>query len=170
MNEIDYVRDREGLRKMKALVDDFKVVMIASKLGHVPFSVCPMTLLKMDDGGTLWFFISLESDLFKDTVHDPRVQIIYCDQKKQKYLSIFGHATHVTSQDKKAELWSCGQLQWFEGKDDPNLVLMGIIPKDSYYWDNEKNEPVPFFHKVRPDRSLERPPVGRKGKIRFWNH
>lgn len=170
MNEIDYLKDLDGLRKMKALVDDFKVVMIASKLGNVPFSVCPMTLLKMDEGGELWFFISLDSGLYKDILYDPRVQIIYCDQKRQKHLSIFGRASLVTSQEKKAELWHCGQLQWFEGKDDPNLVLLSISPKESYYWDNENNEPVPFFNKLQSDRPTDGPPVGRKGKIRFWNH
>lgn len=145
MNEKNYMMNKEGLRKMRTLIDEQKIVMMASQLDKTPFSVCPMTLQQMDEKGDLWFFTSKESGLFKDIEHDNRVQIIYSDEKKQKYLSIFGNATHVIAEQKKDELWNSNLLNWFEGKDDPNLALLSVNMQNSYYWDNENNELVSFF-------------------------
>jgi len=170
MSEKKKVEDREGLRKIKALIEDFKVVMMASNMGKIPFSVSPMTLLKMEDTGELWFFTSKNSGLYRDIGEDPRVQVLYCDQKKQRYLSIYGHAAPVDAVGKKAELWNCGLLKWFEGKDDPNLVLLGISQIEAFYWDNENNEPVSLFKKIQEAISASAPVTDSKGNTKLWNH
>lgn len=165
MNERNYLKNKEGLRKMRALVENHKVVMMASQLDKAPFSVCPMTLLQMDEKGDLWFFTSKDSDLFKHIGHDNRVQIIYCDQKRQKYMSIFGHATHIIDNQKKEELWNCGLLDWFEGKSDPNLALLSVNLQNSYYWDNENNEPVSFFERAARTISGDGSEQAKKGYV-----
>lgn len=165
MNERNYLKNKEGIRKMRALIEDYKVVMMASQLDKTPFSICPMTLLQMDAKGDLWFFTAKDSGLFGDIGHDNRVQIIYCDQKRQKYLSIFGSATHIMDDQKKDELWNCGLLDWFEGKDDPNLALLSVDPQNAYYWDSENNLPVSFFEVAVHAVSGESPNQGVKGYV-----
>ena len=93
MNKRNYMKNEEGLRKVRTLIDEQKTVMMASNLNTIPFSVCPMTVQQMDEKGDLWFFVSKDSGLFKDIEEDNRVQIIYNDDNKQQYLSIFGNAT-----------------------------------------------------------------------------
>ena len=101
MDKKNYMKNPEGLRQIRTLIDEQKTVMMASHLDKIPFSICPMTLQQMDEKGDLWFFASQVSDLFKDIAKDNRVQIIYTDNQKQTYISIFGNATHIIANQKK---------------------------------------------------------------------
>jgi general stress protein 26 len=145
MSKRNYMKNKEGLRKIRTFIDEQQTVMMASNLDTKPFSVCPMTVQQMDEQGDLWFFVSRESGLYKDIEDDNRIQIIYSDDKKQQYLSIFGNATHIIAEQKKDELWNCNLLNWFEGKDDPNLALLSVHMENAFYWDNENSRLVPFF-------------------------
>lgn len=165
MNERNYKENEEGLRKIRTMIDEQKTVMMASQLDKTPFSVCPMILQQMDEKGDLWFFTSKSSGLFKDIEKDNRVQIIYSDERKQKYLSIFGNATHVIAEQKKDELWNCALLKWFTGKEDPDLALLSVNLQNSYYWDNENNKPVPFFKMDPSLLSKEKSKKSEKGYV-----
>jgi general stress protein 26 len=145
MSNKSNTKDTEKLEKIRSLIDEEKVVMMATRLEKIPFSVCPMTLQKIDKQGDLWFFSSKESSHFADIEYDNRVQIMYSDDKKQKYISIYGNATHIVDKQKIDELWNPSLTKWFEGKDDPNLVLLNLNIINTYYWNTEKNERISFF-------------------------
>lgn len=154
MDKKNYMKNPEGLRQIRTLIDEQKTVMMASHLDKIPFSICPMTLQQMDEKGDLWFFASQDSDLFKDIAKDNRVQIIYTDNQKQTYISIFGNATHIIANQKKEELWNSNLLNWFKGKDDPNLALISVNMENAYYWDNENAKLISFF-KIGKDGSVK---------------
>ena len=154
MDKKIYMKNPEGLRQIRTLIDEQKTVMMASHLDKIPFSICPMTLQQMDEKGDLWFFASQDSDLFKDIAKDNRVQIIYTDNQKQTYISIFGNATHIIANQKKEELWNSNLLNWFKGKDDPNLALISVNMENAYYWDNENAKLISFF-KIGKDGSVK---------------
>lgn len=145
MSNKNNTKDERKLEKIKSLIDEAKVVMMATRLDKIPFSVCPMMLQEIDKQGDLWFFSSKESSHFADIEHDNRVQIIYSDEEKQKYLSIYGNASHIVDDQKRDELWDPLLTNWFEGKDDPDLVLLNINIKNIYYWDTEEKKLVSFF-------------------------
>ncbi|WP_421813542.1 pyridoxamine 5'-phosphate oxidase family protein [Flagellimonas sp.] len=154
MDKKNYMKNPEGLRQIRTLIDEQKTVMMASHLDKIPFSICPMTLQQMDEKGDLWFFASQVSDLFKDIAKDNRVQIIYTDNQKQTYISIFGNATHIIANQKKEELWNSNLLNWFKGKDDSNLALISVNMENAYYWDNENAKLISFF-KIGKDGSVK---------------
>ncbi|WP_338358614.1 pyridoxamine 5'-phosphate oxidase family protein [Yeosuana marina] len=145
MSNKNNTKDERKLEKIRNLIDDAKVVMMATRLDKIPFSVCPMTLQEIDQQGDFWFFSSKESSHFADIEYDNRVQIMYSDEEKQKYMSIYGNATHIVDDQKIDELWDPSLTNWFEGKDDPNLVLLNINIKNTFYWDTEENKLVSFF-------------------------
>lgn len=145
MSNKNNTKDERKLEKIRSLIDEAKVVMMATRLDKIPFSVCPMMLQEIDKQGDLWFFSSKESSHFADIEYDNRVQIIYSDEEKQKYLSIYGNATHIVDDPKRDELWDPLLTNWFEGKDDPDLVLLNINIKNTYYWDTEEKKLVSFF-------------------------
>ena len=145
MNTINYNKDKKGLQKIRTLIEEYKVIMLATRLHKVPFSVCPMTLLQMDDQGDLWFFTSKESEHFTHIAHDNRVQILYTDERKQSYISIFGNASHIVDEKKISELWNPMLNSWFEGKEDTNLALLNVNMEQAYYWDSKINKLVSFF-------------------------
>lgn len=148
MSKKNYTKDENGFQKMRALIDTPKIIMMATMLEKIPFSVCPMTLQAMDEQGDLWFFSAKDSDHFRDIEQDNRVQLIYTDEQNQKYISIFGNATHIVSEKKVQELWNKNLNTWFDGPNDPNLVLLNVNMENAYYWDSTNSKLVSFFEKV----------------------
>ena len=58
-------------------------------------------------------------------------------------MSVFGKAEIVNDRSKIVELWAPMAKTWFkEGKDDPNISLIKVIPEDAYYWDTKNNKMV----------------------------
>lgn len=155
---------------MRTLIDAPKTVMLATQLNKTPFSVCPMTLQQMDSKGDLWFFTSKTSDNFTDITNDNRVQIIYTDNDKQRYISIYGNATHVVDDTKVEELWSPMLNTWFEGSEDSNLALINVNMENAFYWDTKQNKLVSFFKIVEGSITDSTPNLGEKGHVNLQNH
>jgi len=163
-------KNKESIKKMRSLVEASKVVMLATALNKTPFSVCPMTIQQIDEQGDLWFFSSKNSDHFNDIDYDNRVQIIYTDEDKKTYISIFGNATHIIDDEKIDELWNPMLNNWYEGKNDTNLALLCVNINTASYWDSEKNKLVSFFKLVEGIASKDKPDLGSKGEINLQNH
>jgi general stress protein 26 len=144
MNEEKNIKGSGAQEKMRALLNQPKVLMMATALDKIPFSVCPMTLVQMDEHGLLWFFSKKDSDHFRDIEKDSRVQLIYADVPYQKYISIYGNATHIVDVQKINELWSDNLNDWFDGIKDPNLALLKVSMYQAYYWDHTAYKLVSF--------------------------
>ena len=165
MNNKNYRHNPEGLRHIRTLIDEQKTVMIASALDTIPFSICPMNLQQMDEQGDLWFFVAKDSGLFQDIEKDNRVQVIYSDEQKHTYISIFGNATHIIANQKRDELWNSNLLNWFEGKEDSNLALISVNMENAFYWDNENAKLVSLFKIGKGGSIKEESGVGEKGFV-----
>ncbi|MGY0392846.1 pyridoxamine 5'-phosphate oxidase family protein [Bizionia sp. KMM 8389] len=170
MSTINYTKDKNGLDKMRDLLETPKTVMLATQLEKIPFSVCPMSLQQMDDQGDLWFFTSKSSSHFADIEKDNRVQIIYSDDSKKRYISIHGNATHIIDANKVDELWSPVLNTWFNGKGDENLALLNVNMENAYYWDSQQSKLVSFFKIVEGTITENTPDLGNKGHINLQNH
>ena len=73
MKNRQYSKDDDGLHKLRELLKDNKVLLMATNLNKAPFSVCLMSLQEMDAQGDLWFFAHRDSDHFKNIEKDNRV-------------------------------------------------------------------------------------------------
>lgn len=168
MKERSYVKDKGGLQKLRELLNDNKVLLMATNLGKIPFSVCPMTLQEMDAQGDLWFFAPRNSEHFKDIEKDNRVQFLLANEKGQHYLSMYGNATHIVDRQKRQALWSPMLRAWFDGVDDPNIALLNLNVESAYYWDLLENKWACLHEGQRPlatdNRAME------KGHIDLQNH
>lgn len=77
MKRITFTKDRESLQKIRELLQNTRICMMATNLEKIPFSVCPMTFQEIDEQGNLWFFTPKNSDHFRDIEKDNRVQLIF---------------------------------------------------------------------------------------------
>lgn len=170
MSTRNYIKSKTGLEKVRQLVDAPKIVMLATKLEKTPFDVCPMTLLQMDEQGDLWFISSKESEHFKDITYDNRVQILYQDETQNKYISIFGNATHIVDEKKLGELWNPNMTKWFEGKNDERLALLNVNMENAHYWDSKLNKSVSFFELIEDSHSGINPDSDQKGYINLQSY
>jgi general stress protein 26 len=100
----------------------------------------PLQTLQMDAGGALWFFTSASSGKIDDIHHDSRVNLAYANPAKKIFVTVSGRAEVVVDRTKIDELWSAAQTIFFpQGRDDPTLALLKIVPAAARYWDGKES-------------------------------
>jgi general stress protein 26 len=145
MGEVKSLMNKEAVEKMQEMFGDGNNLMFASNLGTTPIDISPMSTQKVEDNGDVWFFSTKDSDRNSYVKKDSRVQLIYSDNSKSDYLSIYGNAEIIQDQAKVKELWTPMVKAWFqEGPEDPNLSLIKFTPSEGFYWDTKNGKMVAF--------------------------
>ena len=63
------------------------------------------------------------------------VHITIADDANANYVSLNGTAIVVTDAEEITRLWSPGAGAWFDGPDDPDVVVVHFDVSDGEYWD-----------------------------------
>ena len=136
MGKTENLHNEEAIEKIQALVKDITFCMFCTKVNAMPFQTRPMATTDVDDEGNLWFFSGKGSNKNDEVKSDDHVQLIYAKGSDSHFLSISGRAMIIDDRQKIDELWKPIVKAWFpEGKDDPDLRLIKVIPDEAYYWD-----------------------------------
>ncbi|MGI9527412.1 MAG: pyridoxamine 5'-phosphate oxidase family protein [Weeksellaceae bacterium] len=126
--------NQEAIQKLKKLAEDARICMMSTDLDHKPAASRPMTLQEVDEQGMMWFISGKDSDKNYELKEDAEVQLYFINQGDNEYLSIFGKAEIYTDQATIDDHWSQMANAWFDGKEDPNVSIIGIKPTDVRYW------------------------------------
>lgn len=156
MNLKKHLIDKGGVQKIRTLIEEPRIVMMATRLNRFPYSarpktpryVHPMTIHKIDDSGDLWFFTSKQNSNFEDIQRNKNVQVIYSNEREQKYVSILGKAAYIKDKQKINELWNPFLQSWFEHQDNPDMALLNVGMQNAYYWDCLNSKLIPCFKKL----------------------
>ncbi len=98
---------------------------------------------------TFGFFSDKDSEKNKEIEKDNKVQLLFADPSKSKYLVLNGEAEIIIDYKKVEELWTPLVKVWFtKGKDDPSLSIVKVTSKSAYYWDVEGNKMINFFKMI----------------------
>lgn len=116
--------------------------MFCTELEKLPINTRPMSLQETDDEGNLWFISSDASNKNFQIKDDNRVQLIFMNNSDSEYLSVFGEANIYKDRATIEDKWSSMANAWFDGKDDPNVSIIRVTPKDTYYWDTKAGKLV----------------------------
>ena len=143
MGEVKDLTTTDAVKKIREIAKDANICMFVTDLSSLPLSGRPMATQEVDEGGNIWFMSDTNSDKNRDIENDDRVQLFYSHTGNYEYLSVFGRAEIVHDRNKIEELWTEMAKTWFEdGKDDPDISLIKVIPEDAYYWDTKNNKLV----------------------------
>lgn len=158
---------QEAIAKMKELVKHNAICMFTSHVDEAPLPTRPMTTQEVDDEGNFWFFSSKESQKNDEIQDDSRVQLLFANTSKSEYLSVYGRAIVLQDRKKIEEIWSPMVKAWFEqGKDDPNLTLIKVIPQSAYYWEPKHNKMVTFLKMATSAVTGKTSDIGSQGRLK----
>jgi len=133
----------EALLKTKKLVEEIRYCMMTTLTPEGAMTSRPMTVLRMDDQGNLWFFADEDSEQTVAFDMDDSVNLAFACPEKSKYLSIVGTAKVLKDRAKIDELWNAMAAAWFpEGKDDPAICLIQVHPHSAEYWESTNSKVV----------------------------
>ena len=143
MGDVKNLTAADAVEKIREIAKDANICMFVTDLSNLPLAGRPMATQEVDEEGNIWFMSDRNSDKNQEIDNDDKVQLFYSHTGNYEYLSIFGRAEIVNDRTKIEELWTPMAKTWFrEGKDDPNISLIKVIPEDAYYWDTKNNKMV----------------------------
>lgn len=100
----------------------------------------PMTaLIEGEEGGPIWFFTSHDNAMLAKLGDGKRVIATLCGKGHDLFASIAGTLREATDAVMIERLWNPFIAAWFEGKDDPAIVLMRLDPEHAQIWLNESS-------------------------------
>jgi general stress protein 26 len=135
----------EGLIKLKDLAEGIDFCMFCTALKVHPIEVSPMSVQEVDEDGNIWFLASKESQKYSNIANDKQVQLMFSDISNFKFLSVFGDAEISQDEARIDKYWNLMVKGWFEkGREDPNIILIKVIPSANYYWDTKSHKMISF--------------------------
>ncbi len=116
------------------VLKDFDEAMLVTHGSAAGLHARPMAIAKIEPDGGLWFISGGDTSKVNELKEDSTILAVM--QSGSKFLSVGGRAQLSRDRAKIAELWKEAFRAWFDGKDDPNIVLIRLNPTEAEYWDN----------------------------------
>lgn len=105
----------------------------------------PMAIAGVEEDCRLWFFTAKNTEKTGEIEHDSNV-LVTCQRDHGTYLSLTGTAQLVDDRAKISELWKESFQVWFpEGKVDPRIVLVHVIPERGEFWDTSGTGKIDYL-------------------------
>lgn len=138
-NHRDNLRGHDAIKKIKDVVNESESCFFCTAVAVGDSSGArPMAVRKVDDDGNLWFLSPVDSHKNDELQLDSRVRLYFQASSHSYFLELNGHATISQDRAKIEELWEPILKTWFtEGKDDPRISVIKVIPSDGYYWNTK---------------------------------
>ncbi|MEO8760494.1 MAG: pyridoxamine 5'-phosphate oxidase family protein [Bacteroidia bacterium] len=168
MGSIENLGHNKAAEKINELAEKARICLFTTKLNQLPLSTRPMSVLKVDSEGVLWFFSSKSSDQNLHLKTDDKVQLFFLNSGDSEFMTLFGKASVTEDKQKIEELWTPVAHVWFkDGKDDADLSIIKFVPEDGYYWDTKNGKIIQMF-KIAIGTVTGKPlDDGLEGKIRL---
>lgn len=126
----------EQIEKVSDLLKDFSTAILITHDSAGTIHARPMAIADLTEPCDLWFITKDESAKVHEIESDTRVQVVG-QMDGTIYFSLAGRASLVRDRARIEAVWKESLRVWFpEGKTDPHLVLIHVIPDRAEYWDN----------------------------------
>lgn len=95
----------------------------------------PMAVAETSEDGSIWFVTGADTPKVGELTHDAQILAVF--QNDSQWLSVSGRAEIHRDRARIHKVWKETFRAWFDGKDDPNIVLIRLNPSEAEYWDNK---------------------------------
>jgi general stress protein 26 len=128
------------------LLEGFDQAMLVTHGSAAGLRARPMAIAGTEEDGSIWFITGGDTGKVGELEQDSTILAVM--QNGSKSMSIGGRAELSRDRAKINALWKEMFRAWFQGKDDPNIVLIRLNPTEAEYWDNSGLQGVKFVLKV----------------------
>jgi general stress protein 26 len=84
---------------------------------------------------TIWFLTEAGASKLSDLRADSDVTLAFSDAGSGNFVSLMGHAKIVEDRERVRQLWKAPLKQYFDGPEDPKIVLIAFTAEEADYWD-----------------------------------
>lgn len=144
-DNLENLEGKDSIIKIKELVKASSGTCFLNTKAAIPPSlgVRPMTIQQVDREGNLWIFSARDSHTNAEINRNPDVQLFFQGSNYADFMYLNGSAEIYADKQRIDDLWQPMMKTWFtEGKEDPRITLIKVIPEEGYYWDNKHGNVV----------------------------
>ncbi len=133
---------KNAIDKIKELAEPARICFFTTKSQDGESHSRPMSLQEVDENGVIWFLSSIDSLKDQEIKNDDYVELYFMNHSSYEYTFIKGQAS--VSQDKALieKYWNSFANAWFDGKDDPQISVIGVKAQDGYYYETKENKVI----------------------------
>lgn len=133
-------------RRFKDILKEFTNAMLVTQSQRGPHAR-PMRIIDVTDSAEVWFVTDRHSAKIAELDTNPNILITA--QSGAKFLTLGGAAIQVDDQQRIEQLWSEPWKIWFpEGKNDPSITLIRILPETGELWDNSGTNRIRYLYEA----------------------
>lgn len=142
-NNRDDLQGPEAIKRIKEMAEGHTCFFCTTLGAKSSSGARPMSVLQVDEQGSLWFLSSKDSVKNQELKSDSEVKLFFQGSEHSDFLELHGQALLSTNRAKIEELWKPIIKTWFtEGIDDPRITVIQVIPSGGYYWDTQHNRAI----------------------------
>ncbi len=129
----------EAGERIKEMADRAKTCFFCTANGFGDSGgVRPMSILQVEENGTLWFLSAKDSYKNQEISANSEVKLYFQGSPHSDFLYLSGTATISQEKNKIKELWTPLAKAWFtHGENDPRITAIKVVPENGFYWDNK---------------------------------
>jgi general stress protein 26 len=146
-------------------IRDVKIAMLTTVGPDGKLYSRPMFTQREDREDGLWFFTERSSAKAQQVQGHADVNLSYADPGKNVYVSVAGTARIVDDPELERELWNAMNGAFFDGPDDPDLVLLQVEPQRAEYWDGSSGKVRQLFDMVKAAVTGRHDHMGENEKV-----
>lgn len=153
------------------LIKDTRFAMLSHRHADGTLHSHPLTTQNkaLDEGGSLYFFVSRKTEVGQRLQQDGNVNLAYANPGKDTWVSVTGHAVIREDLEKKKELFNVIAKAWFPGgPEDPDLELVEVVIDEAEYWNVKENKLLQLFKMAKAAATGTKPrKMGEHAEINF---
>jgi general stress protein 26 len=128
---------RNAQELLADLTDGLRTVMhVDTSAGHLQCR--PMTVIERSDDGVFRFL----ADRRHEWVGEGEVLLAFSDDDDGRWVSAHGRQRVITERAEAERLWNPVARAWFDGPDDPDLVVLAVEVDEFAWWDSPASKLV----------------------------
>jgi general stress protein 26 len=149
------------------LINDIPVAMVVTRDGQGQhMRARPMAMRPVRDEGAIYFLTDVDAPKAKEIRRDETVCLALADNRRQKYVSITGHAEIIDDRDRVKEIWSIYDKAFWPDKNDTRIRILRVTPESAEFWEGA-GAVVTAVKLVAAIASGERTNLGENEKVGF---
>ena len=124
----------------------------------------PMEPMPDRDEDVIWFLTDIRGLKDDEIEASPEVCLTFVVAEERTFLSITGSASARRDPAQAQALWSKKQEAWWNGPDDPNLLVLRVDPQRGEIWDGPASSAVAAFEFAKARITGQKPDLGENRK------
>ena len=118
------------------LIESIPIAMVVTHAGDGRnLRARPMAVRPARDEGVIYFLTDADTPKAEEIRRNQSVCLALADNKKQKYVSITGHAEMLDDRERVKKYWSLYDKAFWSDKDDPSIRVLRVTPESAEFWE-----------------------------------